>query len=68
MGKITKTRLARVPEEVWVNHQHIAERFQLPSTVDAFRLTNKFLHGDVVVKKSKKEKNKNIWEIELKDY
>ncbi len=62
-----KTKIAKVPEDVWERNMQVAHSFGFNTATTGFRITDKLLRGDYQLKKRKKRGNKYVWELELED-
>tara|TARA_R100000306_G_scaffold39301_1_gene38833 strand:+ start:1511 stop:1720 length:210 start_codon:yes stop_codon:yes gene_type:complete len=69
MAKV-KTKIAKIPTDVWDDRKKIAKRFGFNSATDGFKITNKILYGDYELKrmKIKGKKKRYVWALEFPDW
>ena len=69
MAKI-KTKIAKIPKDIWDERKKTAKRFGFNSATMGFKITNKILHGDCVItrKKIKGKKKRYVWELEFPEW
>lgn len=59
-----RSKIAKVPENIWLDNKKIAKRFGYEQTTYGFKIVNKILHGDFELRKKRRGK-KYVYEFDM---
>lgn len=63
-----RTKIAKVPEELWDDRRALAKLFGCKQTTLGFAIHERLMQNKIRIKKKRSRKyNRNVWELEFED-